>query len=598
MASKEKFSIYRLNELWFSNGEARNETTIRNHIQQMMHNKWYTSIRLNPSILQGMNISLYYKPRHTENRMRSFIEKLIPAGERDEFEARFSVKNCDSIAFFFDNSYVYCVCSWSWYKAVEQEIDEDFSTNILKKSAESNFKAYENRNVSWQTYAAYQVFRWTYSFNKVESFWKIFKKLIWKLRRWSELRNYFATEKNVGAAFSQFSIKVGGSIDIEEMVSLIKHLDTIYQRDLTPEESDQFVFLDSLKPILNKEKGETIMKYFFEHKIRPYLKGQSQNLDVEFCSSEHFSSFFCWNQYELLRNWEEYHTFDSYEIESILDSVRTSEGDLLNNLESAYTLRKSLSIIVEFDNAGIDRPLKEKIVKCVHGEIVYDEEYYFIIDGKVYKLSEDFRRLLNEEIASFLSSPDKIINTIPFDTTRELVGGYEWAFNEHQGELHNFLCFDRVFAEGNGKLELFDLLYEDDGNLYIIHVKKGFDANVRDVCSQLEISAKTIETDIKENRNDPKCIREIYNNAKNYRGTNNYRRILKDKVNNMTFEEFRNKFLNSRRIYVAALMVNEVISPINLAQHNSNIARHEIINTSIVFKEKHEDNFKIAFITP
>jgi hypothetical protein len=56
------------------------------------------------------------------------------------------------------------------------------------------------------------------------------------------------------------------------------------------------------------------------------------------------------------------------------------------------------------------------LYKSVHGEFVYNDKYYFIIDGNVYELSEDFRMVLDEDIRTILDNQDNIINTIPFIT--------------------------------------------------------------------------------------------------------------------------------------------------------------------------------------
>jgi hypothetical protein len=87
--------------------------------------------------------------------------------------------------------------------------------------------------------------------------------------------------------------------------------------------------------------------------------------------------------------------------------------------------------------------------------------------------------------------------------------GDEDAFNKLQAGKADFYLGDKVFARTDrGKVELFDLLKVDEkrGRLYIVHVKKGFSAKMRDVCSQLRLTADVISADILNG----KSMLEIY----------------------------------------------------------------------------------------
>jgi hypothetical protein len=63
----------------------------------------------------------------------------------------------------------------------------------------------------------------------------------------------------------------------------------------------------------------------------------------------------------------------------------------------------------------------------------------------------------------------------------------------------------------------------------------------------------------------------------------------------MNFDTFKEKF-NKKRVYVIGIIVPRETGVNNLG--NSYIARHELVNTKIIFNQKYNNALKIAFITP
>ena len=121
---------------------------------------------------------------------------------------------------------------------------------------------------------------------------------------------------------------------------------------------------------------------------------------------------------------------------------------------------------------------------------------------------------------------------------------------------------------------------------------------MRDVSSQIEIAAKQIEWDIQENRDSPYCIVGLYNTIIGYRGNNQYRIRLREKVLGIGRQWFIDMFLNRDRIYVIGLITEAEITRNNLNNYSSNIARYELVSSNIHFKNQHGWKWKIAFITP
>eukprot|EP01147_Barroeca_monosierra_P006888 gene6888-7583_t len=67
----------------------------------------------------------------------------------------------------------------------------------------------------------------------------------------------------------------------------------------------------------------------------------------------------------------------------------------------------------------------------------------------------------------------------------------------------NYLVFDQVFLnEGHGNIELFDIMYKGEKNIYLYHVKTGFDQRIRVACSQIQNAAFHLESILRNNKDE------------------------------------------------------------------------------------------------
>ena len=593
MSEREKFSIYRLREELFCEWDIRDYQTIHTKMGEIC--SWYSFLG-NGTVVKWLTVRVYHRQKNWF-WIRNFVEDLFNEWQKRNNRTMYETKTNHDLIFLYNENCIYVVATWSGSKELEEFIDDEFSTKILKKSLNPDFKYADTRNISWQIYAQQQSFRWEYSFDQMESFGKIYKTLTGKLKEDSLLKNHFSTDRNVWSVINLKSIKIGRSVNIEELVDLVKKLEVIYQQDLTNDEKKIFAFLDTLIPITMKEKKEWLLKEFFKQKIFSYLTWNIQNVDIEFCSPENIANFFCGNLY-ILSKWSYSKSFEDYNILNILNDIKGKYDFVNMQLDTAFDIWKDYHITVELDTTWNQIPQKRSLKKCIHGEFIFDWIYYFVIDGNVYKLSESFRETLKNDRKKILENPQKLINTIPFSIGTNILREPEGVFNEKQLDVQWFLCCDRIFSEGRWKIELFDLLYETDNDIYIIHVKKDFDTSTRDVCSQIELWAKYIEEDMLNSPNDPRCIVDLYNKIVSYNLGDAYKIRLRDFfINNITLDQFKGKFRKNRH-YVIGLILRNSISVNNIDDYQSNIARNEIVNTNNLFKMRYSDKLRIAFITP
>lgn len=129
------------------------------------------------------------------------------------------------------------------------------------------------------------------------------------------------------------------------------------------------------------------------------------------------------------------------------------------------------------------------VLEHLHGELTYDGKTYFFVDGEWYQVLPSFIKDLNKECSDILKEvwEDKLI-TRKFDLKKR-----ERTFNETFIGEPGFLVFDTITPEN---IEACDVLHFTAPIVHVIHVKRGFNNSVRELASQVLISAKRIEEDI------------------------------------------------------------------------------------------------------
>jgi len=114
------------------------------------------------------------------------------------------------------------------------------------------------------------------------------------------------------------------------------------------------------------------------------------------------------------------------------------------------------------------------------------------------------------------------------------------------------------------------LKYDDNDNVYLFHVKKGFNNSMRDLCSQVFLSANRINEDI--NSNSFTYLTEVYNKMSSSSTYNN--QISKN--------DFLDLFKNGKKLIYILCVLDESTNEKNLRditelkQIKSNVAKFSL----------------------
>ncbi len=208
---------------------------------------------------------------------------------------------------------------------------------------------------------------------------------------------------------------------------------------------------------------------------------------------------------------------------------------------------------------------KAQFIQHLTCEIKHYNCPVFKIDRFWYKVKDNFIETINKQCITYMSNnrlPKGILDV--FWNKKETEGSY----NNKYKDKANYLVFDKVL--GNN-IEFCDIMYENNENIYLIHVKDGFDAKMRDLTNQIMISANRFKADIDLEKS--KFIKEL---IEKYNDQNEIK---------LDLNSFINKFKSGKAIHyvMAYRSPYKKLSDINrILKSNSNIAKYSVINC---FKE-------------
>ncbi|NBB27824.1 DUF6119 family protein [Cellulophaga sp. BC115SP] len=208
-------------------------------------------------------------------------------------------------------------------------------------------------------------------------------------------------------------------------------------------------------------------------------------------------------------------------------------------------------------------------------ELTLMKTSYFKIDNLWYIVKGDFINSISstciELISRDLVSPNPL--ELEWNRTTQNEGDYNLSYEN----LKNYFVFDKVIFQN---IELCDILYVSNNTLYVIHVKEGFDAKIRDLTNQISISSRRLWNDLKSDKSYLKGIYDRYND-------------MKRNHKNISWIDFEMLFTTKEIRYVLAFTSSFKGKSFfeNYEIHKSNIAKFSIINIISEQSESYPVNF-------
>lgn len=206
---------------------------------------------------------------------------------------------------------------------------------------------------------------------------------------------------------------------------------------------------------------------------------------------------------------------------------------------------------------------------------------YFLIDNKWYKLKGNFIEQLKNRCQKILNTyqlEDGIFD-INWDTR---LLPEEAEYNDEYKDIKNYFVMDRNIVEG---IELCDVMYYNRSNVYLIHVKKGFNSSLRELENQIRLSAQRLSTEILSGKHG--FIDQFYSKIKE-------QAKQKNKLNQSKFRNLFKRNITYVFAFTSGHKRDRVVSE-NLKYFKSNIAKYCTVICNSELKS-YDFNFRVKQI--
>ncbi|MFW6174055.1 MAG: DUF6119 family protein, partial [Elusimicrobiota bacterium] len=286
------------------------------------------------------------------------------------------------------------------------------------------------------------------------------------------------------------------------------------------------------------------------------------------------------------KNFFNNHTFDELlEIDGIFRELKKSDDNPRSKVEFRELI-KSFQIY-SFDEDG-NVLTRDVLLAHILGDVTYNSMKYFYIDKAWYQIKDEFLNELNLSCKAF------IVNNVNegLEKKWDYSNEDENCYNQKYIGEKNTIVLDKITPEN---IEPCDILRWNKGSLYLYHVKAGFGNTMRDLCSQIIISANRIKQDVNSSK---EYIKKIYDALIRNRNSGPYFKLISKQTEKYSEEDFLSLF--DKDLFFVLAVLDTASSKIrklsDIDQFNSNIAKFSL--RELVKEMKGLDiNFEIAQIS-
>jgi uncharacterized protein (TIGR04141 family) len=480
---------------------------------------------------------------------------------------------------------LYAAIGGNAYPIVVNFVDHSFGLDIYDRiidiDKDEAFST-KSRRIIGQQVGLSEQFRDNYKMINYLQFGKIPKELHIKLDTGTSNEHFSFLLKKANERLkisAGKALSIHREVDFNTLHKIINELCTI--NELAPQEllsSYTEVKDDEIIKELQIELNNRIFNYI------PILQrtatSSAQHFEFDFCSPNNIEAFYTAETYQLKEKGEEKHeTFATlFDKDGIFKTVVLRAYEVCGNNENAILFYLRGVRILCYRGTKI--VTSSSFLFHLNAEFHYNGTPIFLIDTKWYRLKDAFVKSLEYQTATIFKTT-KLASGIleypwklkPQSTHLIDEGDYNMQYDGKPG----YFVLDTITPDG---VELCDIVYFTDNELYLIHVKHSFTARVRELTNQILISARRLSEAVasKNQAFFDKVYASVCNKG---RATNNLSSI-----------EFANLFYNKTLVYVFATASQFTDDPLisdEIEKYTSNIARFSLTTCSSEIRTRYGD---------
>ena len=518
----------------------------------MSSDERYELQKMKPDInTREFSVCLYFRgDDNYQSKFASFCKAFVA---EDQEAVTFYPRSASSVLFIWNARHIYAVTTGQGYRMIEDYSLPKFGL-IVASIFEERFKvtSLDTNAMSSIVHSTKTVYSNEVDFIDVNALDTIFKEVTGRLKDASKVRSLL----NLNAASKRKSVKVTAKNFVQFSSALsfdgLLHLLTIidgYNFELYQDRFNLIAPLNAKKhsALINANNNAVI-----EAMYEAINAGKEIPFDLFHKDTSDYIGADTYSIYDSATE-EEYATFDDHAAYGAIAEAYTAYLNGNPNTPAAFTtFARTVNIRAD---KGTRNLTDGSLLKHISGEIQVSGINYYIFYGEYYCLNEAYTDRLNDSLRGKLR---KEFYTTELRTVWPVGHDEDW-FNEEVSNNEGFVHLHKVKPD---YIEFADLLKYENDTVTVVHVKDGFDCDMRALDRQVELSVTKI-IDIKHNNNES-YLRNLYQKASIHGVGLNITAVFP------TVDEFLDCMKNKPVRYIIA------IRPTNkdLLANSSNIAKH------------------------
>jgi uncharacterized protein (TIGR04141 family) len=556
MSEKLPVAVYRAKED-VGIQEILNLLTSRNYTPQPLtfsHPQW--------------TIHLYYLQVQSPVKWKDFIRPIVattaPAIVLDRLPTEHIVLLLENAA---TNS-TYIVTAGSGYFSMTDFIDPDFGISVLSRIISRDakvIKSTKEASVVGGIFGEIKFFRQNFNIHENESFGSFYQELITLIDKGilqSQLGFSDDDLKRDGLCIAKSSFKITKSISAVQLITVVNGFENILST-LTPIE------INNVRKLSRTVDRHLIAKLraALAYKIYCNYRNLGRYFNFDLCHSE-FEKYLTADSYVVMKGATQYSTdtiSNLTDIKQVFELLLNRDGEIVSFREF---IDRYKDLRIESYDTNSALLTKDKLIYHVIGDIEYGAARYFYVDDSWYLVHPKYIDDLNATCSHFIAGSYHNHTLIDW-------GGAKITENQYNSKYlgqASTIVMDKVLCE---HIEVCDFMRWDDTTLYLYHAKIGFGNTMRDLCSQIFISAQRLMRDLSSNR---AYVSDLYDSLRAKIGGDVYFDTIGKQTDTLSRVDFVALF--TKKIVLVLLVHDDAAggrSIRNIELYNSNIAKISIV---------------------
>ena len=505
---------------------------------------------------------------YNQPKNQDYWQLFLPdeLGEDQNYE----VVEFSFILFIVYKSNIYCSVGGSGFNVIKTYIDTNFGIDFYQhfaKPSEDILLGVSSRGVAGNISHKAHTFNYDQRISESLEYSEIPKKIKILIR--DELKKglfkkyNLDSEKAIMEIGSYFSLRK--KLYFDELKELIKDIHTIRSDKSNYVQLTLFTRLDNDDLIgeLDNELKEKIANDVVLHRTPEELNKLNDDI-IELVNPKKLEKFYECDQFKVRfkKTWSKNDRIVKNKDNLYLECTEHIYNNI-DDINDRYKLKGKfydLNIIGLIDGKEVTWGNFYSHIIC---ELPYRSKKYFRIDDKWYYLDDKFIEQINKDAINTYTN-----NKLEIDLLNSWKSGWDEDAYNTSHKKKNYFVLDKILKDN---IELCDILVKENDTLYFIHVKNGFNTQMRNLYIQVILSAKRLWNDINSNPKNSYLIKTL----KAYNKKNKNHLDPEKTLEAIKNDDLKVEFVMAYRNY--SYKKKEPKEKINLSQ--SNIAKYSLVQT-------------------